>query len=85
MNDLYNAACFLSCCVPLAEQDDQLPEAQRKPLAQTYADRAMTILRQAVQNGYKDVDHLKKDTDLDPLRSCADFRKLIADLESKAK
>jgi tetratricopeptide (TPR) repeat protein len=81
VDDVYNAACFLSRCVPLAEHDRQLPETQRKRLAQTYTDRALATLRQAVQNGYKDVAHLLKDTDLDPLRSCPDFKRLVADLE----
>jgi tetratricopeptide (TPR) repeat protein len=85
VDDVYDAACFLSRCVPLAEHDRQLPEARRKQLAQTYADRALVTLRQAMQNGYKDVAHLTKDTDLDPLRSSPDFKKLVADLERKPK
>jgi serine/threonine protein kinase/tetratricopeptide (TPR) repeat protein len=84
-NDIYIAAAFLSRCVPLAEQDPQLSETQRKQVAQTYADRALATLRQAVQNGYKDVPHLKKDQDLDPLRDREDFKKLLAELEEKAK
>ena len=35
---------------------------------QEYADRAMELLHKAVQAGYRDAAHLKKDTDLDPLR-----------------
>jgi tetratricopeptide (TPR) repeat protein len=80
-NDLYNAACFLARCVPLAAKDDKLPPARRKELAQEYAGRAMTTLRQAVAKGYKNAAHLKKDRDLDPLRSRDDFQKLLADLE----
>ena len=40
-------------------------------------------MRQAVQNGYKDAAHMKKDTDLDSLRDRADFRTLLAVLEKK--
>ncbi len=61
----------------------QLSEPQRKHLAQTYADRALATLRQAVQNGYKDLANLKKDKDLDSLRSREDFKKLLAELELK--
>jgi hypothetical protein len=68
VNDVYNAACILARCVPLAEHDNQLSEAERKQQAQTYADRAMATLRQAVQNGYKNVAHMKKAPDLDLLR-----------------
>jgi hypothetical protein len=38
-----------------------------------------------VSKGYKDVAHMKKDTDLDPLRPREDFRKLLAELEGKGK
>jgi hypothetical protein len=40
-------------------------------------------LRPAVQNGYKDVAHMKQDTDLDPLRSHPEFQKLPNELEAK--
>ncbi len=35
----------------------------------------------AMKAGYKDADHMKKDTDLDPLRGRDDFKKLLAELE----
>jgi eukaryotic-like serine/threonine-protein kinase len=79
----FNAACLLCRCVTLAEKDAQLAETERKELAQSYADRAMEMLRQAVARGYKDAAHMKKDTDLDPLRAREDFKKLLADLEAK--
>ncbi len=50
---------------------------------QEYADRAMEMLHKAVKAGYKDAGHMKKDTDLDPLRGRADFKKLVADLEKR--
>jgi serine/threonine-protein kinase len=82
--DLYNAACYLANCVPLAEKDSNLPEAKRQELARSYADRALDTLRQALKSGYKDLANMKKDPDLDPLRQRADFQKLLQDLE-KAK
>jgi serine/threonine-protein kinase len=84
-SDVYDAACFFARCVPLAERDTKLSEAERKELAQTYTDRAIATLRQAIQNGYKDVANMKKDTDLDPLRSHPEFKKLLKELEAKAK
>jgi tetratricopeptide (TPR) repeat protein len=83
--DLYNSACYLARCVPLAEEDAKLAEEKRKELAQTYADRAVDLLRQALQKGFRDAAQLKKDTDLDPLRSREDFKKLLSELEKKAK
>lgn len=52
---------------------------------QEYADRAMELLHKAVQAGFKDAAHMKKDTDLDPLRERDDFKKLYAELEAGAK
>jgi len=83
--DRYNAACIFSRCVRLAEKDTKLPEARRKELVKSYADQAMGLLRQAVAKGYKDAAHMKKDTDLDPIRNREDFKKLIAELEAAAK
>jgi hypothetical protein len=82
--DAYNAACMLARCVPLAERDTELPEARRQERAKTYADRAIATLRQAVHNGFRDVAHMKKDSDLDPLRSRPVFQRLLAELEATA-
>jgi serine/threonine protein kinase/Tfp pilus assembly protein PilF len=51
---------------------------------QEYADRAMELLHQAVQAGWKDAGRMKRDRELDPLRGREDFKKLLAELE-KAK
>jgi tetratricopeptide (TPR) repeat protein len=83
--DVYTAACIFSRCVPLAEHDSQLSETQRKERVQAYADRAVATLRQAVRNGFKDVARMKKDTDLDALRSHPEFRKLLKELEGQGK
>jgi hypothetical protein len=83
--DAYNAACFLSLCVPIVAKHDKLDATQRKEAAQFYGDAAMKLLRDAVSKGYKDVAHVKKDTDLDPLRQRDDFRTLVAELEGKGK
>jgi tetratricopeptide (TPR) repeat protein len=80
-NDAYKAACFFSGCISLAQKDAKLPEARRKELAQSYGDRAVQTLRQAIANGYKDAANLKKDKDLDPLRQRDDFTKLLAELD----
>jgi serine/threonine-protein kinase len=80
--DTYDVACALALCVPLAEKDANLAESQRRQQAQAYADRAMTMLRQAVAKGYADADHMKQDTDLDSLRQRADFQKLLAEVEA---
>ncbi len=52
---------------------------------QPYADRAMALLHEAVQAGYKDAAHMKEDTDLDALRARDDFKKLLAELAKPAE
>jgi serine/threonine protein kinase len=82
-NDTYRAACYLCHCVVLADKDTSLNEAKRKELARSYTDRALAMLRQAVARGFKDVAHLKKNPDFEPLRSREDFKMLLANLEGK--
>jgi serine/threonine protein kinase/Tfp pilus assembly protein PilF len=83
--DAYDAACYLSLCVPIVAEHAGLDATQRKDAALFYGDAAMKLLRDAVSKGYKDVAHIKKDPDLDPLRQRDDFRKLVAELEGMAK
>src|SRR5262249_7888789 len=83
--DAYNAACYLSRCVPVVAKHDKLDATRRKEAAQFYGDTAMKLLRDAVSKGYEDVALMKKDPDLDPLRRRADFRTLVAELEGKGK
>jgi serine/threonine protein kinase len=83
--DAYDAACYLSLCVPIVAKHDKLDATQREEAAQFYGDTAMKLLRDAVSKGFKDVAHMKKDTDLDPLRQRDDFQKLVAELEGKGK
>jgi hypothetical protein len=83
--DAYDAACFLSLCLPIVAKHDKLDATQRKEAAQFYGHAAMKLLRDAVNKGYEDVAHMKKDTDLDPLRKREDFQKFVAELEGKRK
>jgi hypothetical protein len=48
-----------------------------------YAARAVAFLHQAVKKAYKDVDHLKRDPDLDSLRQREDFRMIVGELEKQ--
>jgi serine/threonine protein kinase/tetratricopeptide (TPR) repeat protein len=83
--DAYDAACGLSLCVPIVAKHARLEDKQRQEAVQFYGGAAMKFLRDAVSKGFTDVPHMKKDTDLDPLRQREDFRKLIAELEGKGK
>ena len=77
---LYDAACWRAVT---ASVQAKTPGTDAARLAQDDADRAMQWLHKAVQAGYKDAAHMKKDTDLDPLRDREDFKKLLAELEAK--
>jgi tetratricopeptide (TPR) repeat protein len=79
----YDAACYLALCVPLAEKDGKLPEAKRKELAQKYAERAVALLRQAIDKGWANAEWMKQDKDLDPIRDRDDFKQCVADLNKK--
>jgi serine/threonine protein kinase/tetratricopeptide (TPR) repeat protein len=61
-----------------------LASAQDHDKKETYASRAVELLQRAVQTGYNNVDHLKQDADLNPLRGRDDFQKII-EAVSKAK
>jgi tetratricopeptide (TPR) repeat protein len=83
-NDNYNAGCFFSLCVPVAEKDSKLTVMERRTLAQVYADRAMALLRESVAKGFHDAKHMAADDDLIPLRQRADFQALLKEM-AKAK
>jgi tetratricopeptide (TPR) repeat protein len=72
---LYDLACVFALSTAAAGEDRKLGE--------TYARRAVALLRRALARGYKDIEHLKKDSDLDALRSRDDFQQLLTDLEAK--
>jgi len=74
---LYDAVCVLALA---AGRPDEAGGSLSK---EECARRAMALLQQAVARGYKDAEHLKKDDDLKALRQRDDFKKLVAELETK--
>jgi tetratricopeptide (TPR) repeat protein/tRNA A-37 threonylcarbamoyl transferase component Bud32 len=69
-NTLYNCACVLSLASAAADN----------PTRDGHAARAVTLLRQAIANGYGDIPNLLADADLAPLRGRADYADLLWDL-----
>ena len=69
----YSQGCYVARLIPLSAAN------QRAALG----DSAMNLLRRSVAAGYSDYDFMKKDSDLNPLRNRADFKALMADVESK--
>ena len=80
--DAYEAACMLARCVPIVEKDDKLAAAKRQAEMRFYADQAMTMLREGLAKGYQNIEQMKKDKELDPLREREDFKKVVAELEA---
>src|SRR5262249_44214322 len=79
--DAFTAACFLGGCARLADKDPQLSAERRRELAQSYAARAVELLRQSVAKGYKNREQLVKHPALEPLRARPDFQALLAALD----
>jgi serine/threonine-protein kinase len=77
-NTLYNTACVYALAA--AQAVKEAPKNTSSLPAEQYARRAVALLRQAVQQGFKDVARLKKDTDLDGLRPRPDFQQLLAEV-----
>jgi serine/threonine protein kinase/tetratricopeptide (TPR) repeat protein len=80
----YNAAYI--CSLAAAERGLQTPP---RALREQYAGQAMDLLRRAQAAGFfkdpRQVEHLKKDAELAPLRAREDYRKLVAELEAAEK
>ena len=69
---------MLSCVAQRGSQSAGLGSVVAE--ARAAADRAMYRLREAVAAGFRDLAHMRTDTDLDPLRSRLDFQLLMMDL-----
>jgi hypothetical protein len=82
-NSLYNAACMRSVTAAVIRGNDTSVAAAKDASAE--ADRAMAWLRKAVAVGFRDIEQMKQDRDLDALREREDFKRLLADLETKQK
>jgi serine/threonine protein kinase len=83
--DAYGAACALSLCIPIVQEDKQASREDRDKAAQFYGDEALKMLRDAVSKGWNDATNMRKNTNLNPLREREDFKRLVAELEEKQK
>jgi hypothetical protein len=70
---LYYAACAYALCATYGADADET----------ALADEALSVLNQAVANGFKDLARLNRDPDLDGLRDREDFQKLVSQLTEK--
>jgi serine/threonine-protein kinase len=68
---LYNAACVYALAARASAKDPRRADA--------YATRAVALLRQTAARGFPQGADLHQDTDLESLRSRADFKKLLGE------
>jgi eukaryotic-like serine/threonine-protein kinase len=74
---LYDLACYQSLLAAVsARPGSGVSDDEQEALALA----AVTTLRRTIGSGYRDVSHMRTDTDLDPLRSRPDFQLLMRDL-----
>jgi serine/threonine-protein kinase len=85
----YNLACSFALNVGTASRDVSRPLPEREKNAEAWARQALALLERACQGGYfknpKVFAQLKKDTDLDFLRSRDDFRNWLKQLQGSEK
>ena len=84
-DDAFAAAGMLCRCATLARADAGLTAEQSKELPKSYTARALALLRQAKERGFKDAARMRKDPHLAPLLEQPEFRSLLAELENKEK
>ena len=79
--EVYNLACTVSLASALARGLDKLAKTDREALSDRLAVRAVGMLAKAAADGFPDqaamFAQFRSDTDLDPIRTRADFRELI--------
>jgi tetratricopeptide (TPR) repeat protein len=82
---LFQVACCYALCSPAVTRGKSPGEvsATERERQEGYASEAVAVLRQMLANGYRDVRELQTDPDLDPLRSRADFRDVLAKCGAK--
>jgi hypothetical protein len=81
--DAYSAGVCLCACIGIVAKHKELDAEQRKQAAQFYSDQAMSVLRQAVERGFRDAKKLEQAKQLAPLRSRMDFQALLAEVAER--
>jgi tetratricopeptide (TPR) repeat protein len=82
-DNLYNLACCRAVCSTSFGSENGKRTAEERAEQKRELDLAMEALSKAVAAGYRDLDHLRKDTDLDALRGREDYKALEADLAAR--
>ena len=79
--EIYNVACELALCVPLIGKENNELTADDTQQRKRIADQAIEVLREAVAAGFDDLDHLKRDPDVDSIRSSPGYESLLRNFD----
>ena len=79
----YDLACGLALYGEVVGRDRSVPDKDSNKNSQHYSDKAMEVLQQAVDRGWREADWTERDPELRSLRSRADFQALIKTLRQK--
>jgi predicted RNA-binding protein YlqC (UPF0109 family) len=81
----YDLACGLAVYGEVAGQDRSIPAQDSNKNSRDNADKAMVVLRQAVERGWRNADWTERDPELTSLRGRADFQALLKTLRTNSK
>ncbi|MCI0463339.1 MAG: protein kinase [Gemmataceae bacterium] len=78
-NELYRVAVDLARALALVGKDRESLSPEQQAQRARYGDQVVETLRQAIAAGFGDLQRLREDAYLEPVRSRGDFQKLLAD------
>ena len=79
----YDLACGVALYAEVVGRDQSASNKDSKKQSQYHSDRAMMVLQQAVDRGWKDAEWMERDPELRSLRSRGDFQALLKTLRKK--
>jgi hypothetical protein len=81
----YDLACGLALYGEIAGQNRSVADKESNKNPLNYSDKAMEVLRQAVDRGWKEADWTERDPELASLRPRADFQALLKRMRLTSK
>ncbi len=80
----YDLACGLAIYAEVIGRAQPAPGKDSNTQSQQYSDKAMEVLRQAVDRGFRAAEWIERDPELGSLRPRADFQDLVKGLRLKS-
>ena len=76
------AKCYCHC-LPVARRDDRLTGKQREEKARDYADRAVALLRTALEKGMRELDAVEGGSAFEALHANEGYQQLAREVRQK--